>query len=299
MLKRASGLRPSNPTSSTRWRGAARGIHWVGFGTFLLLTTLGYLPWSFWLELLAYWPILLVALGLRLMFQGSAAPALVLLSPVLVLGTMAWVAVDETPYWPGDWVELKAERPQGVDRWILGGSLAAARFEVTSAELPEEILIDGRAITRARNYPRVSTSRNEARVSVGGWHRSGIHVAPSGRSRWDLELTQSLPVELDLDLAVTSGVFDLSHVPVSRIDVDGALNDVTLRLGSPKADVNVWWEGAFNSIELVVPEQTPVRISTDGFINITDRRSHARNLKGPGYRVRMDGAFNRVTIRSE
>jgi len=49
----------------------------------------------------------------------------------------------------------------------------------------------------------------------------------------------------------------------------------------------------------VVPENTPVRVSTDGFVNLVDHRSSARTPSGPAYRLRSEGAFNRVVIRSE
>jgi hypothetical protein len=65
------------------------------------------------------------------------------------------------------------------------------------------------------------------------------------------------------------------------------------------ADTWVNLEGAFNQLELVVPADTPVRVSSDDFIDVVDRRPNGRALKGPAYRVHSDGAFNRVVIRSE
>ena len=83
------------------------------------------------------------------------------------------------------------------------------------------------------------------------------------------------------------------------VDLDGAFNDLTLRLGAPRSDTRVDLDGAFNHLELVVPENTPVRVSSDGFINLVDRRANARTLNGPAYRLRPEGAFNRVVIRSQ
>ena len=44
----------------------------IGFGVFLMLTTLGVLPWSFWLDVARLWPVLLIGMGLRLIFERSA-----------------------------------------------------------------------------------------------------------------------------------------------------------------------------------------------------------------------------------
>ena len=98
---------------------------------------------------------------------------------------------------------------------------------------------------------------------------------------------------------VNRGLLDLATIEVTRVDLDGAFNDLTLRLGAPHTDTRVDLEGAFNRLELVVPENTPVRVSTDGFVNLVDHRSSARTPSGPAYRLRSEGAFNRVVIRSE
>jgi hypothetical protein len=52
-------------------------------------------------------------------------------------------------------------------------------------------------------------------------------------------------------------------------------------------------------LELVVSSDTPVRVSTDGFINLVDRRKTARFLSGPAYQLRADGAFNQIVVRSK
>ena len=106
-------------------------------------------------------------------------------------------------------------------------------------------------------------------------------------------------MRLHLATAFVGGGLNLETVEVTRVDLDGAFNDLTLRLGVPRTDTRVDLESAFNRLELVVPENTPVRVSTDSFINLVDRRSSASTLSGPAYELRSEGAFNRVVIRSE
>ena len=69
------------------WRRISRGLIMAGLGVFLLLNTTGVVPWSFWLLLLPLWPVCLIAIGLRLVFERSRFAAGVLLSPLLLLGT--------------------------------------------------------------------------------------------------------------------------------------------------------------------------------------------------------------------
>src|SRR2546425_94402 len=218
-----------------RWGRVARGFYLLGFGTFLLLTTQDVLPWSFWGDVLAYWPVFLVAIGIRLVFERSPAPALVLLGPILVLGMMMYVATRGPARTDSgrDWVPLRA-----------------------------------------------------------------------ARARCELGMTTALPVALDLDLAFTTTRLDVAASPVSAVAVDGAFNDLSLRLGEPASDVRLGFEGSFNQVVIEVPAATPVGASSEGFLNYVDERSQDRGarggsaLGGPGYRLQLQGAFNRIVVRS-
>ena len=77
-------------------------------------------------------------------------------------------------------------------------------------------------------------------------------------------MPDDLPMTLRLQTAFTKGELALDAVEVTRVEL----------------------EGAFNELELVIPEDTPVRVTTDGFINLVDRRATDRALSGPTYRLR-------------
>jgi hypothetical protein len=62
--------------------------------------------------------------------------------------------------------------------------------------------------------------------------------------------------------------------------------------------VRLDWEGAFNHLEVVVPDDVPVSVSSDGFLNLVDGRDR-RDRSGPGYHLSIDGAFNRIVVRAE
>ena len=138
--------------------------------------------------------------------------------------------------------------------------------------------------------------------------RHSFIVLPGGRqARCELGVAAALPVTLDLDLAFTSTRLDLPASPVTRLSIDGAFNETTLRLGAPAGEVPLDFEGAFNQVEIEVPLGTPVRTTTGGLLNLVDRegdRGVAAGRQGdgkdaaPGYRLSLDGAFNRVVVRS-
>ncbi len=283
------------------WRRVSRGLVFIGFGVFFFLSTQGLLHRGFWLDALAYWPVILIALGLRLMFDRSKAPWAVLLSPLIIMGTLSYVAWRGGEPLSTDWKTVHAARDPHVETWSLEVRMALADLDLRAGSVAPGMLLQGRTAPSNRGSVRVSDRGASSRVSLRGgrWRSGSVHFLPGRRHVWDVDVADDLPLTLHLDTAFVEGELDLETIEVARVDLDGAFNDLTLRLGAPLTDTRVDLEGAFNHLELVVPEDTPVRVSTDGFINLVDRRSNARKLSGPAYRVRSDGAFNRVVIRSE
>jgi len=284
-----------------RWRRASRGLAVVGFGVFLLLTTQGVLSWSFWVQAATFWPVLLIAVGARMVLERFLGPPAALISPVIVLGTLTLVATtDHSPRLPeGEWQSVEAERPSDAESWVLDAQLALSRVQVRTAELAEDRLVTGRRKGERSWSVRVSERDGSARVRLrGDAHRGPFGWGQGVREIWELDLARDLPLRGNVEGAFLEGELDLSGVAVTRLDVDGAFNDLELRLGAPSDDVRVELEGAFNDYELVVPSAVPVRVDANGPLNVVDRRDAARS-GAPGYRVRIDGAFNSLSLRAD
>jgi len=293
--------RTGEPSEETAvdWRRVARGLHFVGFGTFFLLTTLGVLPWSFWFVAALYWPVLLIALGLRLMLNRKA-PYLVLVSPLLIHGTLAAVALTgHFEPWGRAWRPVSVERPESAQRWTLEGNLAFAHIDVSAGALKPELLVTGRAHIRGNRDTVTVSGESVPRVRLSDprhdWHF--VTGRPPTQS-WEIEVTDAIPMRLELDSAFTVGNIDLSGGGLSGASIDGAFNDLTLRLGAPAEAVRIAFEGAFNTLEIVVPDEVPVGVSTDGFLNFVDGRG-SRDRTGDGYSLSIDGAFNHIVVRAE
>ena len=287
--------------SRIAWRRVSRGLTFIGFGVFLFLSTQGLLHRGFWLDALTYWPVLIIAMGLRLMFDRTKAPWAVLLSPLVIMGTLTYVAWYGPEPRSTDWRTVQAEGDPQVETWSLEARMALADLDLQAGAMAPGMLLQGRTSPSNRGSVRVSTRDDSSRVYLRDdrWRSGNIHFLPGTRHLWDVDVADDRPMTLRLDAAFVEGELNLETIEVTRVDLDGAFNDLTLRLSAPRADTRVDLEGAFNHLELVVPENTPVRVSTDGFINLIDHRSNGGPLSGPAYRLRSDGAFNRVVIRSE
>jgi hypothetical protein len=282
------------------WRRAARGLNLIGFGVFLLLTTQGVLAWSFWADALRLWPVLLVALGLRLVVE-KAAPWAVLLSPLLIQGTLAWVAVHPDRlsepalvFAAGDWKDFNLARSEEAKEWTLDAQLAFARVDLAAGAASGN-LVEGRSAgSRGRSVWLAREGTNPRARLRGERHRSGI-VWREQTEVWEIRVAEDLPLRVDLSLAFCEGPIDLGSLALTRADLDGAFNRLRVQLPAPERETRVNIEGAFNNLEISVPAGIPVRVEVDGFLNGVDRGGGEAGA-GPGYRFDLEGAFNSLQI---
>ncbi len=282
------------------WRRVSRGAYLIGFGVLLLLTTHDKLGFSFWIEAASLWPVLLVALGIRMIFEKSRTPWAVLLSPLIVLSTLTWLAFSHPSRTIDGWSPVRAEAPTSVDRWAFTGKLAMASLDLRSRAMAPGQLVEGRISGGWTADPRVRLRESEARVEMGGWRRGRIHLlVPGVTQAWELGLSEELPLTLSLEGAFTEGDVDLPVSNLSRLDLQGAFHRLRFHLGQPTQDVRFDIDGAFNDIEIVVPPGTPVSSSSDGLINIVQGRANRPARTGPGYSLRIHGFMNHVEVRSD
>lgn len=286
--------------SRIAWRRVSRGLLLLGFGVFLLLNTTGYLPWSFWLDAATFWPVLLVALGIRLVFEKSRAPAAILLSPLLVLGTLGVVAWSGEPWPDAGQVPIRLDRDAGIEEWTLDAGLGFADLDVRAEPQEPGVLLSGMEAAGGGRGASYGSGGRSARVRLGRSYHDRIvfRTIPRRRQAWNLSVAPDLPLSLDLALGFSRGELNLEAASVKRVDFSGGFNDLTLRLGAPASSTRLEFHGAFNRIELIVPPETPVSVDTEGLLNLVDGRRGARRLAGPGYRLSAEGAFNSFSVSS-
>jgi hypothetical protein len=284
------------------WGKAAEGIQLAGIAVFLLLNTTGALPWSFWLDAIALWPVLIMSAGLKIAFEKSRAPWLLLLGPVLVLGSLGWLASGRRPEGPvGPWNVESLSRPEGTRTVDFEAALVGARLRLAFAtDLPADRLVDGRSIVNRENT-RLESRDDEgvARVRIDSGKKHGIVFLPRPRERWDLRLPADLPAKIEVKGAGVGGDLDLTASTPERLEANGVFIGLDARLPAPRRNTNIQINGVFNSLALVVPEGTPVRVHGTGLpFNAVDRG--VAGIEGrPGYDVSVQGIFSAVDVRTD
>jgi hypothetical protein len=281
----------------TRWRRVSLGLYLVGIGAFLLLTSLDRLSWTYWFDVAAFWPVVLVALGIRVLFERSRTPALVLLSPALVLGTMAYVALRPLRPWQGHWVPVRAERPEGLDDWTFSARLLRAELDISTRDLPSDVLVDGRAgCERGQVTLRSRGERDRHRVEARSAFRSWPWVP--AREKWELHLARQLPLRASFHGAFNQGRLDLTGVPVNSLELHGAFHDLVIQLDEPGQDVRLEVHGAFNHLRLIVPATTRVDVRSRGALQSVDNRATAASTGRAAYTVELHGFMNSLDVES-
>ncbi len=215
---------PSAGRTGADWPRAAEGIQLAGFAVFLLLNTMGYLPWSFWLDAIALWPLLIMSAGIRIAFDKTRARWLVLAGPALLLGGLAWLASGARPEAPaGPWQPESAARPDGVERVELEAKLVGARLSVAAAtNLPAGRLVDGGSIA-GHDTTRLETDSDGslARVHLNAGEKHGMVFLPRARERWDLRLPAELPLGVLIRGAGVGGTVDLTAGALEGLRTEG------------------------------------------------------------------------------
>jgi hypothetical protein len=282
------------------WLRIADGVFLIGLGVFALLNASGRLAWSFWYDALAMWPILLVSVGLRMAVERTRMPWLAVLGPLVVLGIMAALATGRLESAPGPWRPVAAAREEGDQKLKLRPQFAASRLDVIARALTDGQLVDGRQGSR-EDKARVDVTRKDgtARVAFSMGNLGPASFLPGRTSRWELGVSNTLPLDIRVDGAMTGARFDLTQGVVEIAVVQGAFLGVDLRLPRPQAPVHLEVDGAFNVVDLYVPQGTPVRVSGTGFpFNLVDRGNGGdpKNPATPGYDVNIAGVFSRIGV---
>ncbi len=290
---------PESDTARPRadWAKAAEGIQLAGFAVFLLLNTTGVLPWSFWLDAISLWPVLIMSAGIKIAFEKSRAPWLLLLGPALVLGSLAWLASGNRPQAPaGPWERGVPGPARGNDRRRARG--VPRGLPPAPAPPPTDLPRVGwstvaRWAARRRRASTCGRRTGVAQVRLDGGKRTGSSFVPRARERWELRLPAELPLDVRIKGAGVGGELDLTAGSKVALRTEGVFIGVAARLPAPREETEIRMNGVFNSLTLSVPEGTPVRVHGPGLpFNAVDRG--VRGAEGrPGYDVSVQGDLQR------
>lgn len=252
----------------SRWRPPS--LFWpavlIGVGIALLLTNLGYLPWSSWNVLWRLWPVGLVALGVEILI-GRRSTIGAVISSVLILalvgGAIALaVCAPNIPAFnyltqPGEW------RTEHIEHPLSEAKSASVDIDLTSVPYSisalddSDNLIEGDITYRGNLIFNVTEHGSAAKVKLdsiyhGPWNWPYSFSRPDGG--WDVQLSPDVPLKLRIDAGSGRGDLDLSQLQIDDLYID---------CGSGAMDVSLPSDSSFTGTIDVGSGRLAITLPTD------------------------------------
>lgn len=246
------------------------GLIFVAVGVALLLTNADVLDYEYWMELLALWPLILIAIGLEKIFLHSKLRFISYLAPLILVGGMVYAGfVSGTgSYHDGflssyRWTEdiddsvksIEAEidhRRNDIDIGRSYSDQMSARFDRLAR----------------RPYIDYSVSDGVAKLDIdyrsGGFGRVIVINSRRLRKDWQLSFTDKAPLKLKC-LGEESDVnLNFESVPVEQLAIDNNEGDIYLKIGELIPDVNIEIIGEDAVFRLKAPDSCGLKVKVSG-----------------------------------
>lgn len=264
-----------------------RGWIWavisLGLGTIFLLANFDIISWNSLSLLLKLWPLLLVAWGLDLIFQGRS-PAFTIIGVllgVLIVLAVGWYAISNT--------QQSRVGTTAVTQPLEGATSAYVRISdpVGRLELSggasNDLLLEGTAdllanLSLSQDY-EVKDGHGSLNISVSG-STIGPWVTGFGEPLWKMDLTDNVALTLNSETAAGSQELDLTGLNIDQLTVTVAVGslDVTLdpqdtlegKLSNPIGKINITVpDGAL--VEITLETAISAQNIPDGFTKLEDK----------------------------
>jgi len=268
--------------SRFRW-----GVLLISIGVLIILTNADVLGGDFWWELLVWWPVLLIAIGIEKIFLRSRLEFISYLAPFLIVATMLYVAFETGPDYDRDGIFSSYRWNEEVDPSIntIKADIDHGRADIRVGHT-RSYLASAR-IDRFIRKPKIDFSKSDGVASLDISPRvgsSGNIIVFGKRRRWnDWLLSFSDKAALDLSCYGDRSDVDLNlqSVPLEKLLVENDDGDIYVKIGELKPDVEVGIVGRDARLRLRIPQKTGLKVSGDDYANF---------LKDFGL-VEIDGDF--------
>lgn len=245
------------------------GLLLVFLGALFLLINFGYLGWDIWLVFLEFWPLMLVALGLRLIFRNHMVVQVLVFLMIFVfplayyLGFGSGTGMRYFPHRFGtvgystyNWAQ---DNDGGATEGNLNLDFRAGKITLEATDKLVDLNTEGYAgkpsIDVTRYAPKAEIAIKQASVidrmpmmRIGGWSED-----------WNLGISKDVVWELNLSTGAVKGEFNLTEVKFKTLDVDTGAGDLRFIFGDAGISSEVDIDAGAGNITLVFPKTVGVK----------------------------------------
>ncbi len=135
----------------------------------------------------------------------------------------------------------------------------------------------------------ISGTRGLLRIRQG--KSSGVPIGKK-RNRWDISLSNDVPLDLKIDFGAGEGKLDLRGLNLESLNIDMGVGSLTVDLADEwKQDLEISIDGGVGSATVYLPENVGVRVSVDKGIGSV----HARDMNKEGH-VYTNDAYGKTEV---
>lgn len=274
-------------------KGYQGGIVWplvlIGAGVILLLNNLGVSDINLWEVALRLWPALLIGFGIELLIPRRSLWG-------TLAAFLAVIAVLVASYWLMTFDQVRSsslyefnQPRQGASRAEITIDQAVGELDITTVSAGSS-LVSGTIQSGERFQPETNftQSGSAARFELMDSARQfGPFPVYMGTRRWDVGLSEGLPLDLKLHQGVGLARLELAQAELTSFNGDFGVGRLVLKL--PAGDLSeVKIDGGVGEVMLVLPAGEVYEIQLDRGLSTLQYPASFR-LDGSVLRSRQPG----------
>jgi len=246
-----------------RRKGIAWPILLIGVGGFLLYNNFGPQSWISWTQLFQLWPVLLVAVVIDVLFRDQSGwmIAVGVILTVGLIGGAVWLFSSGGEI-PANYTSVKELYPAEVENAEIDLSLGMGELALDNLH-SARILIEG-SITPEVEEAGLRIKGNTVVFQLNK-NRPGFYP---GAARWELGITDMLPVDLSVNNGVGELFLDLAEMDLESLDANQAVGRLIVKMPE-SAGSKLLVKQAIGSIVIQIPSEAQVAIDAQNGLTKT------------------------------
>ena len=317
----------SSATTGSRRRGSFLvGFLLIALGVLLLLTTTGAVSFGIWLELVDYWPVLLLLTGVELILaqRPLLIRAGVVAATLTAVVAAAYFSMPE--YAPPEPLRATYVEPlRDTQRLHLSMAFLGGDVDLTSDTAGSHSFSGLLAADFGQHPSRVIREQSDGYVefylvssgpflrhsSDDGYTKTESMISfPVGLADWKLAVSPDVEVEIAVSAGAADLDLDLRHLSVRRLTIEAGASDIRVQLPAYAGQTYIDIAAGAADIELLAPDTVAAHIEiasplgstwidTSRFMEIEDDVYRSANYSESRNRVWVDieALSTNVTVR--
>lgn len=251
--------------------GLAGKVFWglllILIGVLLLINNFGFIDID-WLNLFKLWPLFIIFAGLSaLSFKNIIWNIVSVIFAIATVGLIGLIAIRGF-----DLVDTKNSDSNKIDTAIvkiesneiksafirIDSGVSDMRINTANQSNIVDATLDSDFATLSHKSEKDGTIQR-----VGLFMETGDNWLESLDNSWDVKVTRSMPISLDLNTGASKVDIDFSQAIVDSINIDMGASELVLTLSDNQIMAKVNINSGVSSIKIRVPKDSGVRLDID------------------------------------